>query len=86
MPAGRSQLSGPRRRGGWVAHLVVAVVAVSGLVGCVRVAPYERGWLARRNMQIGGNGDLGFGEEHGQAYREGSTGGGSVRGGGCGCN
>jgi hypothetical protein len=55
------------------------------LSGCARVAPYERGWLARRNMQLGG-GDLAFGEEHAQAYREGSIGGGSVKGGGCGCN
>jgi uncharacterized membrane protein YgcG len=72
-----------RLRAGWVALLV----AVAGaLAGCAPVAPYERGWLGRRNMQIGGDDDLTFGEEHARTYREGSTGGGSVRGGGCGCN
>jgi hypothetical protein len=56
------------------------------LAGCGPVAPHERGHLARRNMQVGGMGELTFGEEHAQAYREGATGGGSVRAGGCGCN
>jgi hypothetical protein len=54
--------------------------------GCARVAPYEREILARRDMELGGNSALSAGEEHAQAYREGSSGGGDAKGGGCGCN
>jgi hypothetical protein len=54
--------------------------------GCARVAPYERETLARPDMELGENPDLTAGEEHGVAYREGSSGGGSAKGGGCGCN
>lgn len=67
----------------WVALLLPTTVV---LAGCAPVAAYERDMLAHRNMEIVTNGDLTFGEEHSQAYREGSTGGGTVRGGGCGCN
>lgn len=55
-------------------------------VGCAVVAPYERETLARRDMELGGQAALSSGEEHAQAYREGSSGGGDAKGGGCGCN
>jgi hypothetical protein len=42
--------------------------------------------LARSDMELGENPDLASGEEHGLAYREGSSGGGAAKGGGCGCN
>jgi hypothetical protein len=63
----------------------ILVVALA-LPGCARVAPYERGTLARRDMALGADGDVTAGEEHAIAYREGSSGGGSAQGGGCGCN
>lgn len=64
--------------------LAVMFLAVSG---CARVAPHQRGTLARRDMQVGANPDLTAGEEHATAYREGSSGGvAAARGGGCGCN
>ncbi|MBK8258544.1 MAG: DUF4266 domain-containing protein [Polyangiaceae bacterium] len=66
--------------------MIGLLVAAAGLAGCAPVAPHERGRLARRGMEIGGAKDLAFGEEHAQSYREGSTGGGTARGGGCGCN
>lgn len=75
------RFAGVLRRAAWIALLLAG-----GLAGCVPLAANERGRLAHRNMQLGGKSDLTFGEEHAQAYREGSTGGGSVRGGGCGCN
>jgi hypothetical protein len=56
------------------------------LASCHRVRPYERETLARPDMQLQAQPDLMAGEEHGQAYREGSSGGGEARGGGCGCN
>jgi hypothetical protein len=61
-------------------------VASSAMTGCARVAPYERETLARRDMQLGDDAELTAGEEHAQAYREGSLGGGAAKGGGCGCN
>jgi hypothetical protein len=64
--------------------LLLAVLAACS--GCARVAPYERGTLARSDMELGANPDLAAGEEHGLAYREGSSGGGAAKGGGCGCN
>lgn len=67
----------------WLGSCVLCM-GLSG--GCTRVAPYERETLARRDMELGSNGDLVAGEEHGQAYREGSSGGGDAKGGGCGCN
>ncbi len=65
---------------------VVAACLVTLASGCARVAPYERGTLARRDMELGENPDLAAGEEHAVAYREGSSGGGDAKGGGCGCN
>jgi len=66
--------------------MVVIVTIVCATTACARVAPYERETLARRDMALGENGDLSAGEEHAEAYREGSSGGGDAKGGGCGCN
>jgi hypothetical protein len=68
-----------------VSSSLLLALALGG-TGCVRVAPYERETLARRDMELGGNAALVAGEEHAQAYREGSSGGGDAKGGGCGCN
>jgi hypothetical protein len=65
-------------------HVVLVLLAL--VAGCARVAPYERGTLARSDMALEGHADLTAGEEHGLAYREGSSGGGEAKGGGCGCN
>jgi hypothetical protein len=66
----------------------LALTAVMLLAsGCARVPPHQRDTLARRDMHWGAFSDLAAGEEHGMAYREGSTGGmTAVNGGGCGCN
>ena len=62
------------------------LVWLSAAGACARVAPYERETLARRDMALAGSGEVMAGEEHGRAYREGSSGGGAAKGGGCGCN
>jgi len=67
----------------WAA-LMLSVAASA--TGCARVAPYERETLARPDMALGHSGDLVAGEEHAIAYREGSSGSGEAKGGGCGCN
>jgi len=68
----------------WVACSLLGGLALTQ--GCARVAPYERETLARRDMELSGKAALRAGEEHAQAYREGSSGGGDAKGGGCGCN
>jgi hypothetical protein len=67
-------------------RVIVVVALLASSAACARVAPYERETLARRDMALGENGDLSAGEEHAEAYREGSSGGGDAKGGGCGCN
>ena len=47
---------------------------------------HQRGTLARTDMEIGADSALSGGEEHAKAYREGATGGGNGKAGGCGCN
>jgi hypothetical protein len=63
---------------------LTGVLAVA-LGGCVQVAPHQRATLARPDMQLGGDAELRYGPEHAQAYREGSSGGGAAKAGGCGC-
>ena len=53
---------------------------------CATVAPYERETLSRNDMELSSQSELRTGEEHARSYREGSSGGGRARGGGCGCN
>lgn len=62
------------------------LVACLSLGACARVAPYERGRLARPDMEMGSHADARAGEDHARAYREGSTGAEGTSGGGCGCN
>lgn len=64
--------------------LLVAALSLFFSTGCTRVAPYERGVLARPTMAPGQL--AGPGEEHVFDVHEGATGGGSAGGGGCGCN
>jgi hypothetical protein len=54
--------------------------------GCVRVQAHQRGTLARPDMELGAAPEMSHGEEHARQYREGATGGGTGKAGGCGCN
>jgi uncharacterized membrane protein YgcG len=66
--------------------LAAMMISACSLSGCLRVPAYQRETLARRDMAIADDPALTAGEEHGREYREGSRGGGSTGGGGCGCN
>jgi Domain of unknown function (DUF4266) len=66
-------------------RLGLAAVLALCCASAACVAPYERETLARRDM-VPKNAALSAGEEHALAYREGSSGGGDAKGGGCGCN
>jgi len=61
------------------------VLALVLLGGCVTVAPSEKEYLADPAMTFEAEASVGQ-EEHVLTNREGSFGGGSVSGGGCGCN
>ncbi|MFK7996377.1 MAG: DUF4266 domain-containing protein [Granulosicoccus sp.] len=69
-----------------VALLTSGCASVSGALSYQEVKPWERGALAEDGMQpVLDSMDISV-DEHIYFSREASTGGGSVRGGGCGCN
>lgn len=76
---------GRRERGsaGW---LVVALLYGGVALACAPVRPEQRAILADRIMQFGASGRARAALEHALENREGSSGGGAVEGGGCGCN
>jgi hypothetical protein len=57
-----------------------------GLGACVTVRPEQRAVLADPSMQFEGERGESAARQHVLENREGSFGGGSVEGGGCGCN
>lgn len=59
---------------------------VAGSAGCATVRPEQRAVLADPTMQFDAKSADQAALDHALDNREGSTGGGSVRGGGCGCN
>lgn len=67
-------------------EVVLVLAALCLLGGCVTVRPEQREYLAQPSMTFGSDGESLAQEEHVFANREGSVGGGTVTGGGCGCN
>ena len=67
----------------WIAFGVLLALASAG---CATVRPEQRAILADPTMQFDAKSSDQAALEHALDNREGSTGGGSVRGGGCGCN
>jgi hypothetical protein len=65
-------------------YTVLSLIALAS--GCATTQPWERETLARDDMQLSANSPLDAGEDHARSYREGSSGGGAAKGGGCGCN
>lgn len=61
-----------------------AAALVSG--GCATVEPYQRGLLARPDMALEPSPGTGRALDKTYASKEAASGGGSVGGGGCGCN
>lgn len=57
-----------------------------GAAGCVTVRPEQRAVLADPTMQFDNDPGDGAARDHVLENREGSSGGTSVKGGGCGCN
>ena len=69
-----------------IAALVVAAAAASVSTGCVTVRPEKRAVLADPIMRFNGDAREAAQRQHVIENREGSFGGSSVKGGGCGCN
>jgi hypothetical protein len=72
----------------WHARLTLGLGAAFAflLVGCATVRPEERELLAEPSMQMATGSMAGAHEQHVLDNREGASGGGTARGGGCGCN
>jgi hypothetical protein len=66
----------------WVLGACIALASA----GCATVRPEQRAILADPTMQFDAQSADQAALDHALDNREGSTGGGSVRGGGCGCN
>jgi hypothetical protein len=66
--------------------VVAALLVASTTAACVTVRPEEREFLADPAMTFGSGGTASDQEQHVFENREASFGGGSVGGGGCGCN
>jgi len=66
---------------------IAAALALCALAsGCIPVAPYQRGYLARPDMALEQNAGTAKALEKTFAAKEAASGGASVGGGGCGCN
>jgi hypothetical protein len=65
---------------------LVVIALFFGAAGCATVRPEQRSILADPVMQFEGEGSDEQAMQHVLENREGSYGGGTVEGGGCGCN
>jgi hypothetical protein len=68
------------------AQLGALLFALAILSGCATVRPEEKEHLAEPSMAFTSGGATTTHEQHVLDNREGASGGGSTRGGGCGCN
>lgn len=71
---------------GKLTKLLLIGIVCTASVGCVTVRPEQRAILADPIMRFDGNAEEEAARQHVLENREGSFGGGSVEGGGCGCN
>ncbi len=81
-------MTSARIDGGIIVRAVLGIVGsavLAATLGCVHVAPYERGTLAHPTMSAEDPFTTPI-AEHVQSVSEGATGGLSGGGGGCGCN
>lgn len=72
--------------GAWFARAVALAALVTCVGACATVRPEEREYLAEPAMTFSSGGMTDAHQEHVLNNREGSYGGGSAKGGGCGCN
>jgi len=77
----------PDRKRGWAVLLLASSLSL-GLTGCstIGVRPWEHDLLAKKSMQLNVAPNVTAFHEHVEFSKEGSAGGRSFDGGGCGCN
>lgn len=77
-----------RRGGDWrrAAGLGCAIAALSAALGGCAVAPWDRDLMAKKAMQFDVHPNLTAFDDHIYFSKEGSSGGRTSDGGGCGCN
>lgn len=68
------------------ARVSLLAAAAVLLAGCTTVQPWERDVLARRSMQLNTHPNVAAADDHIYFSKEGSSGGRTFDGGGCGCN
>ena len=66
--------------------LLAAGLATIALSGCIGVPPWKRDILARQSMQLNDHPNVLAAGDHIYFSKEGSSGGRTFDGGGCGCN
>ena len=69
-----------------VAVAVLAICSASAACSAFRVAPWDRDLMAKRDMQLNPYPNITAEHEHIYFSKEGSSGGRTFDGGGCGCN
>lgn len=75
-----------RRATAALCRAALAALVLAAVSGCVTVRPEQRAILADPKMRFQGDPRTAAEMDHVIENREGSFGGGSVQGGGCGCN
>ncbi len=65
---------------------LIAALALLAIAGCATVQPWDRDLLSEKKMSLNPSPMLQAVDDHIYFSKEGSTGGNSVGGGGCGCN
>ncbi len=68
------------------AQHIIVITAILLLQACVNVQPWERAVLAKKEMSPQGDSIINGLDDHIYFSKEGSSGGRSFGGGGCGCN
>lgn len=69
-----------------VRFLILAALCALAAGGCATVKPWDRDLLAKPAMRLSPHSLLGAVDDHIYFSKEGSTGGATAAGGGCGCN
>jgi len=70
----------------WQRLAIIGIALCLGACAAETVSPWQRGNLAKKVMVRDASGQQSAFEEHAYASKEGTAGGYSVGGGGCGCN
>lgn len=66
--------------------IIILLLTMLAAISCANVEQIDRGFLAKRIMQIDPHPEESYFQNEVRAFREGAIGGSAAVGGGCGCN